>query len=420
MDQEQGYFSCLVVDELPSLLDTGTTMAKVVANLSISGGVLRLWHPDPEGVRKIAQEVRDRVNLAVGEPVEGIGPAQFGDICQEGLAFPVRTANVQEAETKLKERVAGFFEDVWANRPLKALAGATPIDAVGSTLLRKRLLGVVKFLEDCLAGAAPRKGRAEASEPIQVYDFDRLRHKLGAEVRPAGEPPVITVPPEPEPPASQGGGPRAEGGQSQPAQPPSPPSPLPPPPSPRREFAAMSAADLAAVPPDELSCGQLEDAMRAALKLDARELAVRFAKVGAGKPFDPAKPDRYPFFACLVAGAQADGDLSAALTQAEAGAKYDAEHNAGKRANEFAVQRGKLLARKGDIDAAAAAFDDLLSRAEDGKYFITATEAMLSAKQGAKAAAFAERGLAKARSTGNRDLEGACLELLEAAKRQGK
>ena len=55
-----------------------------------------------------------------------------------------------------------------------------------------------------------------------------------------------------------------------------------------------------------------------------------------------------------------------------------------------------------------------------GDVNVTATEAMLSAKQGAKALHFAEQGLAKARATGNRDLEGACLELSDAAKRQMK
>jgi hypothetical protein len=42
---------------------------------------------------------------------------------------------------------------------------------------------------------------------------------------------------------------------------------------------------------------------------------------------------------------------------------------------------------------------------------------MLSARQGPKALLFAERGLEKARESGNRDLEGACAELAEAAKR---
>ncbi len=383
-------FSCLLVEELPSLVETGTTMARVVANLTIANGVMRLWHADPDNVKKIATEVRDRINLAVGEPVEGHGPAQFGDIAQEALAYPMRTADIAQAEGKLRDRAAHYFEDVWAHRPLKALGGATPLDAAGSKLLRKRLLGVIKFLEDCLAGAAPRKQVGGKVEPIQVYDFDQLRHKLGAEKQAPGAAPTIHVPEE-----------------VQPAE--------------KRDFAAMSAADLAAVPADQLSAAELEDAMRAALKLDARELAVRFARAGAAKPFDPARPDRYPFYACLITGAAAEGDTAAALKYAEEGARYDAEHNAGRRANEFSVRRGQLLARRGEADAAAQEFEGLIARTPDEpKFYVTATEVMLSAKQGAKALHFAEQGLAKARATNNRDLEGACLELSEAARRQMK
>ena len=384
-DPDGQFFSCMVVEELPSLLDTGTTMAKAVANLTIAGGVLRLWHADKDSVKKVAAEVRERVNLAVGEPVEGQGPAQFGDVIQPALAYPVRTADISQAESKLRDSATHYFEDVWAHRPLRSLGGATPLDAAGSKLLRKRLLGVIRFLADCLAGAAPRKQAGGQVVGIDVYDFDRLRHKLGATVQAPGEAPAIAVPEEAKP---------------------------------KTDFAAMSAADLAGVDAGSLSPVELEDAMRAALKLDARELAVRFAKAGAAKPFDAARPDRYPLFACQIAGATADGDPAAALKAADEGAKYDAEHNAGKRANEYGIQKAKLLARKGDHDAAAKEFDDLIARNPDEpKFYVTATEAMLSAKQGAKALHFAEQGLAKARSSGNRDLQGACLELAEAARR---
>jgi hypothetical protein len=387
-DPNGQFFSCLLVEELPNLLDTGTAMAKVVANLTIANGVLRLWHADPESVKKIATEVRDRINLAVGEPVEGRGPAQFGDITQEALAYPTRTADVAAAEGKLRDRAAHYFEDVWSHRPLKALGGATPLDAAGSKLLRKRLLGLIKFLDDCLTGVAPRKQVNGQVQPIEVYDFDRLRHKLGAEKQAPGEAPAIHVPEEPKA---------------------------------KRDYAAMSAADLATLPVAELSAAELEDAMRAALKLDARELAVRFARAGADKPADPAKPDRYPFYAALIAGSLSEGDTAAALKAAEDGSRYDAEHNAGKRANEFAVKKAQLHAKRGDPDAAAGEFEGLIARNPDEpKFYVTATEAMLSAKQGAKALHFAEQGLAKARATGNRDLEGACRELSEAAKRQMK
>jgi tetratricopeptide (TPR) repeat protein len=390
-DPNTGYFSCLVAEELPSLLETGTTMARVTANLTIAGGLLRLWHPDQASVQKVATDIRDRVNLAVGEPSAGTGPAQFGDIVLEALAYPTQTADVAAAEGKLKDHARHYFEDVWAHRPLRALGGATPLDAAGSKLLRKRLLGVVRFLEECVAGAAPRKQAGNDVVAMEVYDFNQLRHKLGAELQAPGDAPTIHVPEDAKP------------------------APV------KRDFAAMSAADLAAVPADQLGATELEDAMRAALKLDARELAVAFAKAGAAKPADPAKPDRYPLFACLIAGATSEGDSAAAIKHADEGAKYDAEHNDGKRVNDYALRKAQLLAKRGDVDAAAAEFEGLIARNPDEpKFLVTATEAMLSAKQGAKALHFAEMGLEKARSSGNRDLEGACRELSEAAKRQMK
>lgn len=425
MDPEGRAFSCLLGEEIPSLLDTGTSLARVVGSLTIAQGVLRLWHTDEACVKKIAQELRDRVNLAVGEPVTGQGPAQFGDIVQEAVAYPVRTANIEEVEGKLRDRATQFFEGTWANQPLKSLAGATPLDAAGSSLLRKRLLGVIKFLSDCLQGVSPRKQDGDASVAIEVYDFDRLRHKLGAQKQPAGPAPHIEVPPEPVvPPSAPASGGRTPPGRAADAAP--PPGQVgsggtrPPHAKTPADFAAMSAADLAAVAPESLSASAAEDAMRAALKLDARELAVRFARAGTALPTDPARPDRYPLFACLIAGALADGDPAAALAHADTGSAYDAEQNAGKRFAEFGVQRGKLLAKLGRADEAAAAFDTVLAaHPDEGRFYVTATESMLSAKQGSKAAAFAARGLETARRTGNRDLEGASKELAEAAKRMG-
>ena len=391
MDPNGSFFSCLVAEPLPNLLETGTTMARARANLSIASGVLRLWHRDAAGVRKVADEVRQRVNIAVGEPSEGTGVAQFQDILQDAMAFPVRTANLADAEKKLTERATHYFEDVWARQPLKSLGGSAPLDAAGSSLLRKKLLGVVRFLGDCFRASSPRKQTASGgSEPIDIYDFGRLRHKLNAELRPAGDAPTINVP------------------AGEPAKPVV------------RDFGAMSAADLAALDPDTLGVVGCESAMRAAMKLDARELAVRFAKAGARQPADAAKPDRYPLFACAVTGATAEGDLDAALDFATRGAADDAANNGGGRAAEYGVLRARLLARKGDPAAAASEFEALLERFPDEpKLVVTAAEAMLSAKQGAKAAQFAEKGIALAKRLNNRDLDGASRELLEAAKRMG-
>lgn len=385
-DEAGRHFSCMVVDPLPNILDTGTSMARVLANVTISDGVIRLWHVNLESVTKVGDEVRDRLNMAVEAPVTGTGAAQFGDIIQEALCYPVQIAQVEDAEKKLRDFASNYFENVWANKPLKLFGGATPLDAAGSSLLRKRLLGAIRFLEDLLIGAAPRIPRGEGSVPMDVYDFGRLRHKLGAQLQAAGAPPAELL--------------AAVAWVA------------------KKDFTAMSAADLAGLEAESLGVTEIEDAMRAALKLDARELAVKFAKAGVTKPFDAARSDRYPMFACVVTGAVAEADYPAAIQFVEMGATYDAEHNVGKRANEFGLRKAQLLAKAKNYPASEQAFHDLIERSPDEpKFYIAAIEAMLSGQQKAPALAFAEKGRAKANTLGNRDLAGACQELSEAANK---
>ena len=158
--------------------------------------------------------------------------------------------------------------------------------------------------------------------------------------------------------------------------------------------------------------------MKAAIKLDARELAVAFAKAGVGKPADAKKPDRYTLYACLMTAAVAEGHSAAAVQLARDGAAYDSTNNAGKRATEYGLRAAAVLLKSGDATAAASEFESLIARTpEDGNLYVKAAEAMLGAKQGQRAVAFAEQGLAKAKEFGSRDLEGACRELLNAAKR---
>jgi tetratricopeptide (TPR) repeat protein len=386
MSEDGSYFSALVVEQLPSILETGTKLAKVVANINITAGVIRLWYPAEETLKKVVTEFRERLNLAVGEPNYNIGPIQFGDIALDALAYPVRTADINEAEKKLGDYATNYFEGPWLHKPLRSLGGVSPMDAVGSKLMRKRVLGVIKFLEGCLLGAAPRKKRGEAIEPISIYDFNRLRHKLGIEM-------VSVAAPTPAP----------EPAVAKPA---------------KRDFTAMNAADLSGLVADELTVGELEDAMKAAIKLDARELAVAFAKAGAAKPADAAKPDRYPFYACLMTAALASGDTAEVLRVADDGSRYDAANNDGRRFNDYALRKVAVLAKKGDFDAVEAEYNAILDRTPaDGNMYVKAAETMLGAKQGKRAATFAERGLAKGREQGNRDLQAACNELLDAAKR---
>jgi len=414
-DPEGRYFNAMLIEEIPNLLETGTTMARVVCTMSIMGGAIRLWNQSSENVRKIATEIRDRLNLAVGEPTFLTRTSGFQDVSQPGLIVPISTANIDEVKKKLLDHMSNYLENIWIHKPMKSLSGTKPLDAGGSKLLRKRLLGVLRFVQGCFEQYLPkqRDEDGETVRPVIEYDWNRLRHKLNANLEPAGpaptfhvpedpkpEPPPVVVPPTPEPT------PVVEEAPAQPV---------------KRDFTVMNAADLAALPAESLNAIELEDALRSALRQDARELAVKFAKLGVVQPPEPTRTDRYPFYACLITAAVSESDLPGALARADAGNEYDQTHNNGKRVNEFGLRKAQLLSRKGDFDAAVLEFERILNRNPDEpKFYINAIEAMLSAKQGARALSFAEKAIAKARALNNRDFEGACQELSEAAKKQMK
>ena len=397
-DQQSGTVSGMVVEELPSLLAVGgTTLAKVTGKITISQGVIRVWHPNKESAARVADEVRTKLNLAVEQPQEVTTPVNLGDVSLEAIAYPTQTSDIAAAEEKLRAHAQNFFEEVWAHRPLKSLGGNSPLNAVGSKLMRKHVFGAIKFAEDCFTGIVPHKRVGQAVVPITVYDFDHLRHKLGLEYVSA-DPPKVNVPVEkaPEKPAA-----------------------LPLNPA-KREIKDMNAGELAALDVAAASADELEQAIRAAVKLDARELAVAFAQAGVGKPFDAAKPDRYAFYATLITGAISEGDTAKALKIANDGAWYDGERNGNKRATEYGTRKAQLFAKLKDVDGAAREFDALIAlHPDEGKYYTSAAEEMLRLKAGAKALAYAERGLAKARELRNRDLEGHCQELVAAAKKAG-
>jgi len=404
--RETGMMMGLVVEELPSLLAVGSaTLARVTAKIIIANGVIHVTHPNRESVAKVADEIRTAVQLAVESPQEITRAISLGDVALEALAQPVQTSDIAAAEGKLRDHARNFFENVWIHRPLKSLAGNSPLDAVGSSALRKRVFGAVKFMEDCLKAVQPHKQIGEELVPIETYDFDALRHKLGLEYV-AAEPPKVNVPPDApaETPA-----PEAPGGAAAPARPPEPK---------KRDVSALNAGELAALDVAAMSAEELEQAMRAALKLDAKELAVAFAQAGVLKPFDPARPDRYPLYAAAITGASVAGELARAVELAEQGEKYDADHNGGARAIDYGLKKAQLFVKMKDADRAVAAFDAVIEKhPEEGKFYTTAAEEMLRLKNGAKALYFAEKGLAAAKEQNNRDLEGHCLELIEAARK---
>lgn len=369
VSQQDQLITGLILEKKPAMTPelAATQVAGLGAFFLLIGDHLRLWNTNPEQLDKVREEITQR--LQMNEVRRDRGPATFNDLLADVLAFPVAATDEAMAQRIIMEHTQRFFEDQWIHRPLKSLGGVPAVDAATQPSLRKKVLGVIQFLQDCAV-----------LTPSREYDFNRLRRKLGL----------------------------LEGGST--AAPAAAAGP---------DITAMGAAELAGLPIDTLAENQLEQAYQTALKLDARELAGKFALALVGKPVPAGQTrDRFPWFSHLVQLAIADGNTGAALDFVNEGEKDDCEHNEGRRRNDYELRRAQLHAKRGEVDAAADVFERLTQRVPDElRYRGSAAEAMLSAKRADKALHFAEAGLAKAREKNDRDSEQYFLELVDAAKR---
>jgi tetratricopeptide (TPR) repeat protein len=365
--QEEGIVSALVLEAYaPLVADPGRAYyPRLGAYLLLIRDHLRIWNTNRDALEKVRTELMQQAGQALVQMRQDRHGANFPDVLSGALSFPVGVSDKDEAERGVREHVQKYFEDIWIHHPLRSLGGVAPVDAAGHANLRRKVLGVIQFLQECATvGGRP-------------YDFDRLRRKLG----------LLAAVPE-----STSAGP---------------------------DIAGMGAAELSALPPDSLAEEHLEQAYQAALKLDARDLAGRFARLLVSRPPRADQPDRYPWHAHLIQLSLTEGDTDAALNHLNEGEKDDCEHNEGRRRNDYELRRGQIHAKRGEADAAQQVFERLIERAPtELRYRGSAAEAMLSARQGGKALRFAEQGLAEARKKNDRDSEGYFMELVEAARRQ--
>jgi tetratricopeptide (TPR) repeat protein len=371
INEQEGIVSGVIVEALPVLTvgSAGGQMVAPQAYIMLIRDLLRLWFPKKEPFDKVRTEIEQRLGNSLSAPRERAGPAHFGDVVAEAVVIPAGPMSEEEAKARILDHARHYFEDIWVHKPLRSLNHVPPIDAMGTATLRKKLRGVVQFLQQC-ASLGGRSG----------YDFDHLRRKLGlsAEAMPA-----------------------------------------PTPAGPALDIGAMGAAELSNLALDSLSTEQMEQAYQSAKRLDAQELAAKFAAALVARPAQAEKPDRFPYYSFLSQHAMSEGAKDKALEFINAGERFDAEQNQGLRGSDYKLRRAQVLAKSGDAEQAGAAFDQLIAHDPANLRFRgAAAEAMLSLKQGAKALAFAEQGLAVARQQNNRDEEQHFLELTVAARKQ--
>jgi tetratricopeptide (TPR) repeat protein len=373
----EGTFVGLLLETTTSGLITAggppADTAHFAAYLLIVGNLLRISSPLKEPYDRLKDEVRQRLALGLTDLREASSHIQFNDVIADALVFPL-AGDAKANEEKVRRHVESYYEETWIHKPRKVLAGNAPVDAAGHTLLRRKLLGVIRFVEDCAKGGT-----------VALYDFGRLRRKLGLSSDTATKAAVSAA---------------AAGVAA------------------ALDIAAMAAAELGGLSPESLDATQLEHAWRAAQKLDADELAGRFAKTLAARPAEAGQGDRYAVFSYLIQRSLQSGQSDAALDWVNEGEKADCEQNEGRHRNDYEMRRGQVHSKRGDADAAHDVFQRLIERAPtDMRFRTAATEAMLSLRQGAKALAFAEAGLEAAKKQNDKDTIGHLQELAAAAKR---
>jgi tetratricopeptide (TPR) repeat protein len=373
---QNGFFG-LVLDTNPAgIITTGPPVSDTAAlagYIALVQNLVRVWGLNKAAVERLREAVRKRLNLPIGEAQLRSGSPPFHEVVAEALLFPTRPNSSLTAE-KLLEHAGKFYEEKWVHQPRRALSGNTPLEAAKQPVLRRKLLGVIQFMQDC----------AERTN-LAAYDWDRLRRVLGL----------------------------ISGASTTPAATPGPADGV-------GDISSLGEAELAALPDDTLSFEQLEQAYQSAQKLNAENLSARFARALVAQPQKAEKPDRYPWFLFLVQKALRDGDTTAALDYVNEGEKMDCEHNGGQRRNDYQLRRGQVHVKRGEADQAQDVFQKLIERVPaELRYRVNATEAMLSLKQGAKALKFAEEGIAKARQQQQRDAEQHLMELAAAARKMG-
>lgn len=376
--EQEGVFVAMVLELSPTGLVTvgrpATDVGRVAGYVFIIGNILRFASPAKDRFDRVKDEVRQKLALGLTDLKERRGLAPFSDVMTEALTVGMNSKSEEEEIKSLVEHAGRFFEETWIHRPLKSLSNISPIDAAGHGKLRKKVIGLVQFLEDCARHGV-----------LSRYSFDGVRRKLGLLVGTSGS----LVP---------GGG--GTGGSA--------------------DVGAMGAAELSVLAAESLSDDQLEKAYQAAYRLDAQELAGLFASALVARPASEAKADRYPWYSFLIQKALKDGDKDAALDRVNDGEKHDCEHNGGQRRNEFELFRAQVHAKRGEVDEAQGVYQRLIERTpRDFKVRGKAAEAMMALKQPAKALAFAEAGVTAARQANDRDSEQYLSELAAAAKRQG-
>ena len=335
------------------------------------GDQLNLMNTDHALLQKLRLRLEEKVGPVLQPVADEVRTVSFPRIVDYLLNVRLPQGVTPERGSQLvRAHLEQQFEEIWTRRQLKSLGGNTPLDAAAHPALRRKVLGIIRFLEDVC-----NSFRVEFP-----YDFDRLRHKLGL---PTAKAPGAVATTEA-----------------------------------KRDITTMSAPELSAVETDALSDAELQQGFQAALRLDAHLIAARFAETLIARPAPDSGVDRYALFQHLIQTSLREGEGDKAKEWLDAGLQQDCKHNEGRRRNDYELARARIHLTLKEPQQAFETFAQLTQRVPSNlDYLGKASEAMLTAGMKDKAAQFAEQGLQRAKTSSSRDHAQYFEDLLKAAKR---
>ncbi|MFO0813419.1 MAG: tetratricopeptide repeat protein [Gemmatales bacterium] len=299
--------------------------------LHLGAGVLMGYSLDPQTQAQAHADFQAQYGALVVEKDRFTQPGTYLHISQS--VFDVRLPQgftPEQSERLLKEKIRSHFEDRWAHRSLHSLQGNTPIDAVGHPILRRKVMGCITILEQVM-------NQLGAKLP---YSMDELRHKLSLDQ--AGS-------------ATEGEAPAAT-----------------------TSITAMNNAELAAIAVDSASEEELKQAFTTARRLDANELATKFAQALVNQAANKQDADCFIYDQHIIYQLLGEDRVERAYVNILKALERDAKLNAGRRSLDYRKLRLKVLLAGKRVQEARADLDKLLAeKGEDLDLFVFATEELL-------------------------------------------
>jgi tetratricopeptide (TPR) repeat protein len=341
----------------PELADLPRMLATVIQ----TPRSLRLAGPDPVALA----DVQDKLASALNDPTRPFRreARPLAISLADAAVWVIRFPPLFSAGTRQRlgrAAVEQFFENLWIHIPRRGLDGLSPLEAARAAANGERVLSTK--LEGVVAFRAQLGNRPAVSELYGGYPFDRLRRRLGLEVKFEG-----TVDPA--------------------------------------DLSCASAPELAAIIPSNFDDHRLADAFNSAIGLRDESLALGFARALLDRGADALKRSGAglePLFALLVRDASARGEAQEAQALLDDADSLDLQLTGGRNRRVFRIWRAEVFVRMGRTEAARAVYQELLAEhPQDAALALDAAATFQDSDHLADARSLAELAHERAQSNGD-------------------